>query len=108
MGLLNTEQRDPVCPLPLGAEELVVWKGGKVNSKAFIAGKLGRAMLLFCMQYPQGDQLPLNACSSWRNFILMPVSWDLELSQYSSMPTLLMDTAVSTVNHPQLTCPSLA
>lgn len=49
-----------------------------MNSKAFIAGKLGRAMLLFCMQYPQGRPTALKYLLILEKFLLqMPVSWDL-------------------------------
>lgn len=49
-----------------------------MNSKAFIAGKLGRATLLFCMQCPQGRPAALKYLLILEKFLLpMPVSWDL-------------------------------
>ena len=84
-------------------------EGGKVNSKAFIAGKLGRATLLFCVRCPQGRPAALKYLPILEKCLLqMPVSWDLGTVPNGVCSHTDSETHCHPLSVPSVTCPSLA
>ena len=78
-GLLNTKQRDSVCPLTPGAEELVAWMVGRGTAGHLQQETQGDPCSFSVCSILRGGRLPFSTFPSWRNFYYKcrcPGTWE--------------------------------